>query len=125
MHWYLAKIVYQIICGNGQHTAQFDEQLRLIMADNEEMAFNKARLIGNHEQDSFTNMNQELVQWKFINVAELYPFAELTDGTELYSMIKETSDSDSYIHFVEQKARNLQIKSGYQNFTTTLNDYRA
>lgn len=125
MHWYLAKIVYQIICGNGQHTAQFDEQLRLIKADNEEMAFNKARLIGNHGEDSFTNMNQELVQWKFINVAELYPFAELTDGTELYSMIKETSDSDSYIHFVEQKARNLQIKSGYPNFTTTLNDCRA
>lgn len=125
MYWYLAKIVYQIICGNGQHTAQFDEQLRLIMADNEEMAFNKARVMGNHGQDSFTNMNQELVQWKFINVAELYPFAELTDGTELYSMIKETSDSDSYIDFVEQKARDLQIKSGYQNFNTALNNCRA
>lgn len=125
MYWYLAKIVYQIICGNGQHTAQFDEHLRLIMADNEEMAFNKARVMGNHGQDSFTNMNQELVQWKFINVAELYPFAELTDGTELYSMIKETSDSDSYIHFVEQKARDLQIKSGYQNFNTALNNCRA
>ena len=26
MHWFLAKIVYRIICGSGEHTAQFDEQ---------------------------------------------------------------------------------------------------
>ena len=32
MNWYLAKIVYRIICGQGNHTAQFDEQLRLIQA---------------------------------------------------------------------------------------------
>ena len=30
MNWYLAKIVYRIICGDGNHTAQFDEQLRLV-----------------------------------------------------------------------------------------------
>jgi hypothetical protein len=28
MRWFVAKIVYQIICGNGNHMPQFDEQLR-------------------------------------------------------------------------------------------------
>jgi hypothetical protein len=33
MKWYLAKFVYQVVSGNGSHVAQFDEQLRLIRAD--------------------------------------------------------------------------------------------
>ena len=41
MKWYLAKIVFQIICGDGKHTAQFDEQLRLIAAADEDEAFGK------------------------------------------------------------------------------------
>jgi len=27
MNWYLAKLVFRIICGDGDHTPQFDEQL--------------------------------------------------------------------------------------------------
>jgi hypothetical protein len=27
MKWYLAKMVFRIICGEGEHTPQFDEQL--------------------------------------------------------------------------------------------------
>ena len=46
MNWYLAKIVYRIICGNGDHAAQFDEQLRLICATNKEDAFHKAQRTG-------------------------------------------------------------------------------
>jgi hypothetical protein len=33
MKWYLAKFVYQVISGNGNHSPQFDEQMRLIRAD--------------------------------------------------------------------------------------------
>ena len=44
MKWFLAKIVYRIICGSGNHTPQFDEQLRLIEADSEEDAFKKATI---------------------------------------------------------------------------------
>ena len=41
MSWYLTKIVYRIICGQGNHTAQFDEQLRLIESDSAEDAFER------------------------------------------------------------------------------------
>ena len=114
MNWYLTKIVYRIICGNREHTAQFDEQLRLIAADNEETAFEKARQIGEKEQDCFTNINQEMVQWKFINVAELYKLQELIDGAEVYSMIRESSDASSYIQFIHEKARLIQQKQTHQ-----------
>ena len=50
MKWYLAKIVYRIICGDGNHTAQFDEQLRLIEAEDDMHAFQKARITGDQEE---------------------------------------------------------------------------
>ncbi|RYY10197.1 MAG: DUF4288 domain-containing protein, partial [Chitinophagaceae bacterium] len=27
MNWYLAKLIFRIVCGQGNHTPQFDEQL--------------------------------------------------------------------------------------------------
>jgi hypothetical protein len=41
MKWYVAKLVFQIICGEGNHTAQFDEQLRLVQSEDEDSAFAK------------------------------------------------------------------------------------
>ena len=49
MSWYLAKIVYRIICGNGDHKAQFEEQLRLIEAATKGAALEKATAIGKGE----------------------------------------------------------------------------
>jgi Domain of unknown function (DUF4288) len=107
MNWYLAKFVYRILCGNGDHNPQFDEQLRLIAATNREEAFKKARETGQKEEESFYNQKQQLVQWQFINVSELYLLNELIDGAELYSRIEEKENADSYIHMVNKKADNL------------------
>jgi len=108
MNWYLAKIVFQIICGEGDHVPQFDEQLRLISAEDEQQAFYKAQKIGTLEQDTFYNKKQNLVQWKFINVCELYKLSNLIDGAELYSRIQEADDADRYIDVVKKKADYLQ-----------------
>lgn len=114
MKWYLAKIVFRIICGDGDHTAQFDEQLRLIAAGNEDEAFEKACTIGKKEQDSFYNQKQQLVHWKFINVSELYHLSELIDGAELYSRINEVDDADAYTTFVHRRAESIQKKYTHQ-----------
>ena len=53
MNWYLAKFVFRIFCGDGQHMAQFDEQLRLIAAGSKEEAFHKAQSMGMKEEDMF------------------------------------------------------------------------
>ena len=96
MNWYLAKFVYRIICGDGNHTAQFDEQLRLIKAGDEEQAMEYAKRIGKNEEATFYNQKQQLVKWQFITVSELYQFSELTDGAEIYSQIHEAEDAQTH-----------------------------
>jgi hypothetical protein len=104
MNWYLTKLVYQIICGDGNHTPQFDEQLRLIKASNSAQALDKARNIGNTESETFFNDEQQIVQWKFIDVCGLLPIVELSDGAEVYSQIQEYSDESGYLKMIKDKA---------------------
>jgi hypothetical protein len=108
MNWYLAKIVYQIICGDGAHRPQFDEQLRLVQAATEYEAFHKAQRIGITEQERFLNDRQRLVEWKFIDVCELHQLNELIDGAELYSRIQEADDAGSYIDIIHRKANYIE-----------------
>jgi hypothetical protein len=107
MNWYLAKLVFRIVCGDGEHTPQFDEQLRLVGGRNKEDAFRKAYAIARQEEDSFYNRKEQLVRWEFINVSELYQLRDLIDGAELYSRIEERENADAYIHTIHQKAKNL------------------
>ena len=114
MKWYLAKLVFRIVCGDGNHTAQFDEQLRLISAYDSDEAFEKAKFMGREEQETFYNQKQQLVQWKFIDIPELYRLTELIDGAELYSRINEVDDADAYITFVHRKADSIEHKQSHQ-----------
>lgn len=118
MNWYLAKLVYRIICGPGNHTAQFDEQLRLICADDDLHAYNKAQLVGQREQDCFDNVRQQPVHWKFINVTELHKLEEVTDGAEVYSRIYEDTDGDKYQHTLQVKSRYLSERCTEQFIQT-------
>lgn len=107
MKWYLAKFVFRIVCGEGVHTPQFDEQLRLIAGIDKEEAFTKAQALGKKEEDTFFNSKEQLVQWQFINVSELYLLSDLIDGAELYSRIEEKENADAYVYTVHQKAENI------------------
>ena len=118
MSWYLTKIVYRIICGQGNHTAQFDEQLRLIQAENPQEAFEKASTLGQKEEDMFFNEEQKLVQWKFINVAELHKLSGLLDGAELYSRVQESENADLYIELTNKKAAHILHNSKHQFLET-------
>ena len=116
MKWFLAKLVFRIVCGSGNHTPQFDEQLRLIYAEDELHAFHKARLLGEgegiqHEMESLVN-----VTWKFIDVTELHLLACDTDGAEIYSVIKEEPDANLYIRSIQKSATQL-LQQGLHQFT--------
>jgi len=114
MNWYIAKIVYRILSGTNSDDAQFDEQLRLIQADSKEEAFHKAQLTGVREEEIFMNTNRQLVQWKFINVAELYKLGQMIDGAELYSRIEERGNADAYIETVNRKAAGILQSESHQ-----------
>ena len=108
MTWYLSKLVFRILCGDGRHTPQFDEQLRLVLAKDEKEAFEKSVQLGTREEDRFFNQKQQLVEWQFVNVAELYPLQELADGVELYSRIREVDNAGTYMDFIHRKAASIQ-----------------
>lgn len=114
MNWYLAKIVFRIVCGDGQHTAQFDEQLRLIAAHDKQEAFLKAQITGSKEEETFFNQKYQLVKWQFINVSELYKLSDLIDGAEVYSRIEERDNGDSYIRIIHHKARQIEFGTSHE-----------
>lgn len=113
MNWYIAKLVFQIICGEGNHIAQFDEQLRLLQAGDEDEAFIKAKELGISETDTFFNQREQMVQWKFISISELYQLS-LIDGAELHSKISEVDDAVSYINLVDAKAEQIKQKQSHK-----------
>lgn len=113
MNWYITKIVFRIVFGT-ETTAQFDEQLRLVEAANEQEAFTKAMNIGQKEEHIFINKNQIAVHWKFITVALVSKINTLTDGVEIYSTINEQEEPENYMHFINKKA------TSYANFQEQL-----
>lgn len=115
MNWYLAKIIFRIVCGEGQHTPQFDEQLRLISAASPEQALQKARSIGRNEQEILINENKRMVEWQFIDVAEMYRISALIDGAELYSRVYETPNADEYIDSVNRRAEHLALNTTHKH----------
>lgn len=111
MNWYIAKMVFQITVGADLQPSQFDEQLRLIEASDKHEAFQKARIKGAQEEDSFFNQAKEIVKWNFIDVAELIELNKIEDGIELYSKIKESSNGLHYIYVTRQKALALETQN--------------
>src|SRR3546814_17098216 len=114
MSWYISKIIFQVICGDGDHTPQFDEQLRLIQAGNEQEALKKAIQIGLEEQNTFNNSRDESVIWSFIDVEELHRVPELKDKTELYSRIVEPENAEKYVDLIKLRADRVSKNCGRQ-----------
>ena len=111
MTYFLAKLVFRIVCGSGQHTAQFDEQLRLVYAEDELHAFHKARLLGDND---CLQKNIAGVQWKFIDVCELHALVAPTDGAEVFGCIKEEPNPELYIRSIQKTATQLLQRSLHQ-----------
>ena len=111
MNWFLAKIVFRIICGDGDHIAQFDEQLRLIKASDPEHAYRKAVEIGEQAQESFLNERCNVVKWQFVSVCEMYKFSDFIDGAELYSRVQEVDNAELFIELMQKKSDNIRQRS--------------
>jgi hypothetical protein len=109
MNNYLTKLIFNIRIGNGNNS-QFDEQIRVVHANSIESALFKARAIGKKHEESFVNSDNNLVEWKFIDVSEVYPLNEVKDGEELYSVTHEKENADSFIRFVQDRSMLVQAK---------------
>jgi Domain of unknown function (DUF4288) len=105
MNWYLAKLIFQVRSGEGTHTPQFDEQWRLIRADEVAWAYEKASVLGRLDESSFLNERSEMVSWKFIEVADIHLIGTLEDGAQLFSATEEPQDANAYIEQIKLKSQ--------------------
>ena len=113
MSKYIAKIVFQIVSGDGKHTPQFDEQFRIFEAKTENEALLKARAKGKEEESAFLNDKHETVSWKYIGVLELLELKDLADGAQIYSCTEEAEDATNFINLVKQKERTIETLSNF------------
>lgn len=107
MNWYLAKLVYRIISGDGNHTAQFDVQYRLVRAEEADWALEKAHILGRIGESTFENANRESVRWKFIAVEDVSKIPVLDDGAQLYGQIFELHDPREYVEAARARSQRL------------------
>lgn len=106
--WYLAKLVFRVLCGNGNHRPQYDEQWRLLLAEDGEAALAKANLFG--REGTMPDETEQLpVQWKFLTVAGLIPLCELADGAEVLATSREPYDERAYLHELEKQQKMVAV----------------
>ena len=111
MNWYIVKLVYQVIYGNGLFTAQFSEQLRLVQATDDVHAFTKAQSLGHKEESTFCHKAEPLVQWRFIDVCELTEITEMADGADILSQTLEPENPKVYLRMIRRQASQLLADS--------------
>ncbi len=87
MKSFTAQIVYRIEC-DGQHTDQYEEQWRLVFAENEAHALVEARRAGETEESTFVDRHGRTICWRMLAVKDLQPI-ELINGGLLFSMVRE------------------------------------
>lgn len=108
MRWFLVKIVFQIRTGKSDSNHQFDESFRLLEADDIADAYKKAVQIGQIEQSSFSNINNEIIEWRFIDVPDVIELGQLKDGVEVFALTGEERFPDEYIGSIHNKATEMQ-----------------
>jgi glutathionylspermidine synthase len=111
MQQYLAKLIFNIVVDSEKNVSQFDEQIRLIEAQNLESAFIKARSIGKHEESVFLDHKNKTITWKFIDVTELYQLNEFRDGEQLFSVTHDEENTASFLSYIREKSMAIQVKN--------------
>jgi hypothetical protein len=101
MNWYIAKLVYRIIYGDGLYDVH---------------AFTKAQLLGHREENTLYDENKALIQWRFIDVCELILIDAMVDGAEILSQISEPANAKVYVKNVQRQSSQLLADSCNQCF---------
>ncbi len=108
MSYYLATLCYEIICGDGRHTPQFEEQVRLLEATSRTEALKEADEIGKQELLLWQFNKTSRVEWKFLGIKELIRLPSFFHGAELYQQHREIEHAEGYRNFVKDKTIQLQ-----------------
>ncbi len=106
MEWYLAKLVYRFQPVTEKGAVHFEEQIRLLEAEDELHAFHKAQLIGSQEECHLKDDNDG-IHWHFIDVIQILRLHQQMDGAEVLSQPYKTLDPEGYQKKIRLKAAYL------------------
>jgi hypothetical protein len=107
MKYYITTLIFRISIPEEKYP-QFDEQIRLIEAEDGMQAYEKARLIGLHEEEQFVSAQGRAIGWNFIDITNIFEIANFTDGAELYSYTSEPENESQYLALIREKANALK-----------------
>lgn len=110
LHWFLVKIIFEIKIEGRNSAPQFEEQFRLIKADELEWAIEKATILSKMEESAFLNDRNQKVEWEFVKIVELLPLEGIDDGMQLYAQTEEPENVNAYLEVIKRKANQLTDK---------------
>jgi len=75
-----------------------EESVRLVIADDESRACEKAEEFGKMTEHEYLNEEGSKVSWRFVRVVDVQEFCEeeFDDGVEVYSRLNRGQDSDIF-----------------------------
>ncbi|MBA3827598.1 MAG: DUF4288 domain-containing protein [Taibaiella sp.] len=89
MNTFVAQIIYSIEC-EGMPTDQYEEEWRLVYADNNTSALNEAQSIARNEEATIIDRHGRTVCWRLLAVKDLQP-VNVENGALLFSAIREVT----------------------------------
>jgi hypothetical protein len=106
MEWYLAKLVYRFQPKTANGAVHFEEQIRLVEAEDELHAFHRAQQIGSQEECHLEYEDGLPIDWYFMDVTELLKLHSMMDGAEVLSQSHQTNEPEAF-------QKNIRLKAGY------------
>jgi hypothetical protein len=106
MNWYLTKITLQLVSLQAASKTQFEEQLRLVMANNAKEAVHKMRIVVKNEEEACKDLQQQPC-WTLVAVTAVYPLHAFMDGAELFSTTVETEFAALVIDTAHEQEKNI------------------
>jgi len=102
--WYAATIIMCIrIEGRDQREWTCDEQVRILLAPDDETAYQKAMQLGKQEEQSYSNSEGETVYWEFVGLEDLVEmWGPPTDGAEIRSHLFDSRNPMRFVHRKEE-----------------------
>lgn len=91
MSWFSVKLLFEAESSSPTDSDVLcEESIRLIEAASEEIALEKAKMLGKDQEHSYENDSGETIFWRFLKVDQAQELGdeEVQDGSEVFSTMR-------------------------------------
>ena len=97
--WYAANLLFKSTHSQSGDDELWEESIRLVDAESEDMALKKAQIIGANEKVAYLAQEGDKVTWEFVRVDRVFEISDeqLRNGAELFSRFLRKSEVESML----------------------------